>query len=253
MAVIRPLAFRSIIGSPVYVVSLDTLYRIIIPLSRDMIRCYEARMDTLIKRSKIRLADMPHMVGYARVSMSDQKNQRQVDELVGYGVAADDIFSDTASGKNMKRPGWTDCWRNLQKGDLLVVVSLDRIGRDLLEVIRTVRDLRDKQVNLKVLNMDIDTRTPIGEFAFHIMAAFAHLERQLIVERTMHGLEKARERGVVGGAKPTYSDAQIIDAMEKENNNFTKAANRLGATRITMFRRWKAIQDKLQPPEGVPC
>lgn len=192
----------------------------------------------------------PHMVGYARVSMSDQNNQRQVDELVRYGVAAVDIFSDTASGKTMDRPGWFNCWRNLQKNDLLVVLSLDRIGRDLVEVVRTVRALHEKQVNLRVLNLDIDTRTPVGQFVFHIMAAFAQFERELIVERTLHGLQKARERGVVGGVKPTYSDQQIIDAMQQTNNNHNKAGKLIGAAKITMIRRWKTIQ-ACQPSAGI--
>src|SRR4051812_5320589 len=76
---------------------------------------------------RIREAGDPHMVGYARVSVYDQNNQRQVDELVRFGVGAVDIYSDVASGKNMARPGWIACWRNLQKGDILVVQALDRL------------------------------------------------------------------------------------------------------------------------------
>lgn len=191
---------------------------------------------------RVRRDDEPHMVGYARVSMTDQNNQRQVDELVRYGVAACDIFSDTASGKNMDRPGWFNCWRNLHEGDLLVVLSLDRLGRNLVEIVQLIQALHDRQINLRVLTMDIDTRTSIGQFVFHIMAAFAQFERELIVERTMHGLLKARDRGVVGGAKPTYSDEQIIDAMQKAENNYEKAARLIGAKKITMIRRWKTIQ-----------
>jgi DNA invertase Pin-like site-specific DNA recombinase len=194
---------------------------------------------------RVREDDEPHMVGYARVSMSDQNNQRQVDELVKFGVAACDIFSDKASGKSMDRPSWNNLWRNMQRGDLLVVLSLDRLGRDLLEILQMVQELHDRGINLKVLTgIEIDTRTATGKLIFHVFAAFAQFERELIVERTMHGLEKARERGVVFGTKPTYSDEQIIEAMQKTNNNYEKAGKLIGAKKITMIRRWKTIQNK---------
>lgn len=189
-----------------------------------------------------RRPDEPHMVGYARVSMSDQNNQRQIDELVRFGVAAVDVFTDVASGKNMDRPGWEACWKDLREGDLLVIHSLDRLGRDLLEVVKTIRALHDKGANLKVLSMDIDTRTPVGQLIFHVMAAFAQFERELILERTRHGLAKARERGVVGGRQRKWTDEQIEEAVRL--HGVLGAARALKASKVTIIRRMREIEEK---------
>lgn len=166
------------------------------------------------------------MIGYARVSMSDQNNQRQIDELVKFGVAVEDIYTDQASGKDMKRPGWEACWKDLRgpqeegaQGDLLVIHAIDRLGRDLLQVCQTLKALHDKGCALKVLSMDIDTRTPVGYFTFSIMAAFAEMERKLILERTMHGLAKARARGVIGGATARHDHQAVLDAAERYGVN----------------------------------
>src|ERR1700761_2464482 len=77
----------------------------------------------------------PMKVGYARVSMNDQSNQRQIDELVRHGVHPYEIFQDKQSGKAMDRPGWKACLRELQKDDILVIWSLDRLGRNLGDLI----------------------------------------------------------------------------------------------------------------------
>jgi DNA invertase Pin-like site-specific DNA recombinase len=98
--------------------------------------------------NKPRVTDDPHMVGYARVSTHDQNLQRQVDELVKYGVHAHDIFSDKSSGKDMEREGWQACWKDLQEGDILVVHSLDRLARNLGEVIRVEHQHGGRQVDV---------------------------------------------------------------------------------------------------------
>lgn len=144
--------------------------------------------------------------------MSDQNNQRQIDELVRHGVAPEDIYTDQASGRNMKRPGWQAAWKDLRDGDLLVVHAIDRLGRDLVEVVRTVNELHAKGADLKVITMDLDTRSPTGRLIFSIMAAMAQWERELIVERTKHGLEIARARGSVGGRPVMHSDEKLIEA-----------------------------------------
>jgi DNA invertase Pin-like site-specific DNA recombinase len=162
--------------------------------------------------------DEPHLVGYVRVSMSDQNNQRQVDELAKFGVNPIEVFGDKASGKNMERPGWRACLRELQDGDWLVVWSIDRLGRNLEEVIRVERELREKGVTLKALAQDINTSTAAGRMIFHILVTVAQFEREWSTERSMHGLMKARERGTMGGRRKTYTDKQIVDAMAKAKN-----------------------------------
>lgn len=145
--------------------------------------------------------------------MKDQSNQRQIDEMKRFGCHR--VYYDTGSGRNMRRPGWEACWKDLREQDLLVLHAIDRLGRDLLEVVRTVRDLHEKGANLKVLSMDIDTRTSTGKLMLGILASMAEWERDLIMERTLHGLAKARERGVKGGAQRIHSSATILAAARE--------------------------------------
>lgn len=194
--------------------------------------------------NKPRADDDPHLVGYARVSTSAQSLQRQVDELVKYGVWDVDIFADKASGKNMDRTAWEACNKDMRRGDTLVVHSLDRLGRNLGEVIEIEKDLTSRGIGLKVLAQDINTSTASGRLVFHILMTVAQFEREWGNERTMHGLQKARERGITGGRDPQYSDEQIVEAMEKHNLRARDAAIELGCTKVTVLRRWNKIQEK---------
>lgn len=183
-----------------------------------------------------------HMLGYARVSTGDQNNQRQIDELVAFGVDKCDIFTDIASGKNMHRPGWEACWKDIRPGDLLVIHSIDRLGRDLVEVVQTVKALHEKGANLKVLSMDIDTRTPTGMLMFQFVAAMAQWERALMLERTRHGLQKARARGVVSGVKSKYKDEQVMAAIAEYG--LGGAGRHLGLSKTQVTRRRNAYLAK---------
>lgn len=189
---------------------------------------------------KERGPDDPHMVGYARVSTDEQNKQRQVDELVQAGVAAVDIFSDTGTGAHMDRPGWDACTKDLEPGDILVIHSLDRLSRNLVDTMQTLKALNDRGVRVKVLTMDFDSTTPMGRFVFSMMASFAQFEREVILERTLHGLAKARERGVYGGAQKKYTDAAIREAVGA--HGVIGAAKRLGASKVTVIRRMKAME-----------
>lgn len=185
----------------------------------------------------------PHMVGYVRVSTADQSLQRQVDELVIAGVAAVDVFSDVGTGANMERDGWENCVKDLQSGDILVIHSIDRLSRDLVNTMSTLKALNDRGVRVKVLTLDFDSQVPIGRFVFSMMAAFAQFERDVIRERTIHGLAKARARGIMGGRKLTFTDEQIAAAVA-EQPTFKAAAKKLGASEITIKRRMAAIRSK---------
>lgn len=185
-------------------------------------------------------AHKPHMIGYARVSMSDQDNARQRAELVRYGVDPADIYEDKASGRSMKRKGWRACWKDLRAGDVLVVHSIDRLGRDVEEVNAVVRQMHERGANLVVLSQqDLDTRTPIGRLIFNVMLALAQWERESIVERTKHGLKIARERGRIGGQKPKVPDAKVIAAVRKIDRGTPgeEAAAEIGLSRTALYKR----------------
>lgn len=176
------------------------------------------------------------MIGYARVSTQDQNNQRQIDELIKYGVAPEDIFQDKQSGKTLDRLAWQACFRDLQKDDLLVIYTLDRLGRNLKDLIDLERQLYEKGVRLKVIAQDIDTSNAAGRMIFHILGALAQWEREWNWERTKHGLDMARQRGVVGGQPSHITDKQIKDALKKGKTP-GGAAKILGCAKITIKRR----------------
>lgn len=180
------------------------------------------------------------MVGYARVSMSDQNNQRQVDELIRYGVSPKDIFQDKQSGKTMDRPAWQACFRDLQKHDQLVIYSLDRLGRKLADLIAIEQSLFEKGISLKCIAQPIDTSNAAGRMIFHILGALAQWEREWNWERTMHGLKAARERGKIGGQKEKIEDHRIKDALKATGGSVRAAAKLLKCAPITIIRRQQA-------------
>ncbi|WP_205207070.1 recombinase family protein [Asaia sp. As-1742] len=189
-----------------------------------------------------------HLVGYVRVSTSDQNNEHQIDSLIKFGVDPRDIFEDKASGKNMARPGWKDCWRDIREKDILVVHSIDRLGRDLVEVVQTVKALHDRGADLKVLTMDLDTRTPTGRLIFAVVAAMAQWERELIVERTRNGLAAARARGKKGGRKPILTDEQVTEALARiqAGENAQTVAAEYGVSRQAIYKRSKNMRKEIE-------
>jgi DNA invertase Pin-like site-specific DNA recombinase len=200
----------------------------------------------------VRPKDGQMMLGYARVSTSDQNNQRQIDELVKFGVSPLDIFQDKQSGKTLDRDAWKACFRDLQQDDLLVIYSLDRLGRNLGDLIEVEKQLFQKGVRLKVIAQDIDTTNASGRMIFHILGALAQWEREWNWERTKHGLDSARERGVVGGQPAKHTDQQIKDALEK-GKTISGAAKILNCAKITIIRRQQMWAEgrKLQLPVGL--
>ena len=124
---------------------------------------------------------------------------------------------------------------------MLVVLSVDRLGRNLINVIETVTKLRDRGVGLKVLSGAIDTTTSAGRFMLAVIAAMAEWERELIVERTLSGLRVAKEKGKVGGRKRTISESQVQAAVRRQGEGETmlEIANEYGVTPAAIYKRIK--------------
>lgn len=149
-------------------------------------------------------------LGYARTSTGDgrQKLDLQLDALRLAGVDADHIYTDQASGSKMDRPGLDACLKALREGDTLVVYRLDRLGRNTTGVVTLIEDLAGRGVAFHSTTEALDTSTPAGRLMLTLIAAFAQMERELIRERVMAGLEAARARGVSGGRKPKLTPTQ---------------------------------------------
>ena len=139
------------------------------------------------------------LIGYARISTIEgvQVLDRQLDALNVAGCER--IFEDRASGAQADRPGLVACLDFLRKGDVLVVLDLDRLGRLAGELITMIDQLESRGIAFRALNAPIDTTTPTGRAFLQIQAAFAEMERNIIRQRVNEGLAAARARGRKGG------------------------------------------------------
>lgn len=161
-------------------------------------------------------------VGYIRVSTTDQHPEAQRERLLAYGCDPALIFTDKGvSGAKASRPEWDRCLAQLRKGDVLVAVRLDRIGRSLRNVIDVLEELQRREVGLVFLDQSIDTTTAMGEFFFKLLAAFAELERNLIRERTRDGLAATKARGRQGGRKHRLTPEQQATARKLRADGHT--------------------------------
>lgn len=136
-------------------------------------------------------------IGYARVSTEDQSTETQITELRAAGC--DVILEENASGGDRSRPVLRRALSQVQPGDTLVVVRIDRLARSLSHLLDVIEALHLKGAAFRSLRDPIDTGSPQGKFTLQILGATAEFERALIRERTMAGLESARRQGRVGG------------------------------------------------------
>ena len=176
------------------------------------------------------------LVGYARVSTESQNLDMQQDALNGAGCSQ--IFSDLVSGAAQVKDGLASALSYLRPGDTLVVWKLDRLGRTVKSLIELVELLKVKGVEFKSLADGIDTSTSAGRFFFHVMAAMAEMERELIKERTKAGLVAAKARGRSGGRKAKMTPSKISAARQllASGTEVADVAKNLGVSRATLYR-----------------
>jgi DNA invertase Pin-like site-specific DNA recombinase len=146
------------------------------------------------------------IVGYARVSTTDQNLDGQRDALLAAG--AERTYADTITGTARYRPELDRLLDQLRAGDVVVVTKYDRLARSLKDLLEIVEGVKARGAGFRSLAEDIDTTTPAGRLVFHVFASIAQFERERIAERTREGLEAARKRGRVGGRPPSLSPAQ---------------------------------------------
>ena len=183
------------------------------------------------------------LVGYARISTSEQTLDPQLDQLKAVGCER--IFTDVISGSKSDRPGLDDAMHFLRPGDTLVVTRLDRLGRSLKDLIKQTGDMSSKGIEFKSLAEAIDTSSASGKLLFHVMGALSEIERTLIVDRTKSGLAAARARGRVGGRPPKdpsklKAAISLYQAREMTIKEIKKAT---GVSASTLYRALSKIKD----------
>lgn len=153
------------------------------------------------------------LVGYARVSTIDQSLRLQVDALKRAGVTDEFLFVEKMSGASRNRPQFLRALKLLRPGWTLVFWKLDRVARDLGHLLKVSEEVREKGAALRSLTEQIDTKTAMGSFFFHMLGAFAQFERDMTRERTMAGMQALKERGAKFGRPPklTPKDMKAIE------------------------------------------
>jgi DNA invertase Pin-like site-specific DNA recombinase len=182
------------------------------------------------------------LLGYTRVSTASQDAQLQLDALVKDGVQKRDVFADVTSGSRaaIERPGMRKLLEYAEDGDTIVVWRIDRLGRSMLDVLSTVKLLRDRGVQIRSISDGIDPATTSGRMMLGMLASLAEYERELIVERVNAGIAVARANGTSFG-RPKSDPAIIADKLRaaadaRARGRTAEAAQLVGWSRATLYR-----------------
>jgi len=176
--------------------------------------------------------------GYVRTSTEHQNMGLQFEALKSAGIDDRNIYSDQMSGSKRERPQLNALMEKLKDGDTLVIWKFDRLARSMNDLIEITNKLHKKGVQFKSITEDIDTNSPMGKFAFHLLGALGQFERELIKERINAGIANARDKGKHIGRPRILTDEQIKVAqdMRKNGKGVMKIARVLGCSRHAIYR-----------------
>ena len=161
-------------------------------------------------------------VGYGRVSSIGQSLQVQQSKLDEFGCAK--IYLDKHTGTTADRPKLKEVRSYVRQGDSLVITKLDRLARSTYHLTQIAEELKQKGVDLVVLDQKIDTSTPTGKLLFNVLASIAEFETEIRKERQMEGIAKAKEKGVLFGRKPKL-ESHEIEQLRRERENGVKISD----------------------------
>lgn len=185
---------------------------------------------------------------YIRVSSRDQNEDRQKIAMVEYGIAPGNIYMDKQSGKDFERPGYQRLLRKLKTGDIIVIESIDRLGRNYDEILEQWRLLtKQKQVDIIVLDMPLIntkqgkdlTGVVIADIVLQLLSYVAQTEREFLQQRQAEGIAAAKSRGVQFGRRRIDRPEmypEIKKAWEAGELTAGQAADALGVSRTTFFK-----------------
>jgi DNA invertase Pin-like site-specific DNA recombinase len=193
---------------------------------------------SLIQSHQPRKRAQEHLIGYARVSSTDQDTAIQEAKLSEAGCIV--VRTQRVSGGS--RDGRSELeavMAFIRPGDALVVVKLDRLGRSTRDVLNLVHELEQKGASLKVLEPEIDTSGPMGRMVLTVLGMVAEMELGFIRDRQRAGIEAAKAKGVYKGRLPTFDRAQIVN-LRKEGMGATAIARAVGCKRGNVYKALKA-------------
>lgn len=186
---------------------------------------------------------MPRTFAYARVSTTGQTTENQIQEIesAGFHVEPRRIVTETVSGSTAiaQRPGFSKLMDRLEAGDVLIVTKLDRLGRDAIDVSSTVKALAGMGVRVHCLALGgVDLTSSAGTMTMNVLNAVAQFERDLLIERTQSGLNRAKAEGKTLGRPATLSEQQrqaVRDGLAA-GESVSALARKLGTSRQTVMR-----------------
>ncbi len=176
------------------------------------------------------------IVGYARVSTTDQDLGVQLDELAAHGCER--VFRDKATGTNTSRPGLTEMLSFVREGDMVVVTRLDRFARSLPDLFAMLDKLSKCGVAFHCIRQAIDTSTSTGKLTLAILGAVAEFENDLRRERQRDGIERGKQRGAYRGRMPSINPVEVR-SLVADGLGVAQIAQRLGISRQSVYRHLK--------------
>ena len=186
---------------------------------------------------------MPRTFAYTRVSTFDQTPENQIREIVAAGFAVEQhrIITETISGSMAiaQREGFSKLLDRMEKGDVLIVTKLDRLGRDAIDVSTTVAKLEELGIRVHCLALGgVDLTSSAGKMTMNVINAVAQFERDLLIERTQSGLARAKAEGKILGRPSALSGGQQIEVKEKIKNGeaISAIARHFETSRQTIMR-----------------
>jgi putative DNA-invertase from lambdoid prophage Rac len=185
---------------------------------------------------------MSRIFAYCRVSTLGQTTENQVLEIktAGFDLQAQRVIEETISGSTStsERKGFNTLLDRMESGDVLVVTKLDRLGRNAIDVQSTVELLEGKGIRVHCLALGgVDLTSPAGKMTMGVLAAVAQFERDLLIERTQSGLERAKAEGKVLG-RPAKASAEQVQALKRKDKSQSEAAAELNISLSTVKRLW---------------
>ncbi|MBK0079824.1 recombinase family protein [Kosakonia sp. S58] len=186
---------------------------------------------------------MSRVFAYCRVSTLEQttENQRLEIEAAGFNVRPQRLIEEQISGSvaASERPGFARLLDRMENGDVLIVTKMDRLGRDAMDVRKTVEQLADSQIRVHCLALGgVDLTSPAGKMTMQVISAVAEFERDLLLERTHSGIARARASGKRFGRPPVLDEEQRKAVIEriKSGASISSIAREFSTTRQTILR-----------------
>jgi len=186
---------------------------------------------------------MSRVFAYCRVSTTDQTTQNQSMEIkaAGFAIETHRIIEESISGSVAanERPGFTKLIDRMESGDVLVVTKLDRLGRNAMDVRATVEQLTKSGVRVHCLALGgVDLTSPAGKMTMQVIAAVAEFERDLLIERTQSGINRAKSTGKRFGRPPALNKEESAAVLKRlaSGINVTEVAREFKTTRQTIMR-----------------